>query len=418
MRPVHTVREHDAIEATSTLSSSDIAELGQLAPEVLKRRGGALAASNYVGIVTTRRGAVVEILPKVDLDDDPEYERTRQVFLQMLRRWRGLGTALRPSDIRALSRYPMLEVFVRQFLQCVTELARHGLARSYVTNEENLPYLRGRIVFDRHIRENAANQARFWVAHDELTVNRAANRLIRTTLERLEPQVRLPENQQILRETLVQLADVPSTADIHTDWRRHQVDRSMPHYRQAMQWVRLFLFNHGLATFSGTHTNLSLLFPMEQVFEDFVTDSFRRYQPRYAVAAQRPQRPVAKIDERPAFMMRPDVSLRRGEDVAFILDAKWKEIDATRDYPKHQIDQGDIYQLHAYGTGYGCDAVALVYPKNRAFGETLHYRFFDGLSLLAVPFDVTQPEMTTKRAVQALEALAPYRRHEACAGGP
>ena len=33
-----------------------------------------------------------------------------------------------------------------------------------------------------------------------------------------------------------------------------------------------------------------LLFPMEQVFEDFVTHSFRRHQERYTVTAQGPQK--------------------------------------------------------------------------------------------------------------------------------
>ena len=413
MPPAHTVREHDGLKPGPTISAKDIAELGGFARKVLKRRDGDLAASNYVGIVTTSRGTVVEILPKIDLGDDPQHERTRQIFLQMLRRWRGLGTPLRPSDIRALSRYPMLEVFVRQFLERVTELARHGLARRYVTVEESLPYLRGRIVFARHIRENAANQARLFVAHDELTVNRPANRLIRSALQRLVTRVREPDNQRMLRQALIRLAQVPATPDVHTDWRRHHVARSMPHYRPVMQWVGLFLFNHGLTTFSGAYANLSLLFPMEQVFEDFVTDSFRRYQQRYTVTAQRPQRPIATIDERPAFVMKPDVSLLRGGKVAFILDAKWKRIDTARDYPKHQIDQGDLYQLHAYGACHRCNAVALVYPRNRFFRNTLHYRFFDGLSLLVIPFDVTQPRTTTNRAIQALEAFSPHRRHGA-----
>ena len=57
-----------------------------------------------------------------------------------------------------------------------------------------------------------------------------------------------------------------------------------------MQWVGLFLFDHGLATFSGAHASLSLLFPMGQVFEDFVTDSFRSYQEQYTVTAQGPRR--------------------------------------------------------------------------------------------------------------------------------
>ena len=412
MPPVHTVREHDLLKAGETISATEIAELGDFARKVLKLRDGNLAASNYVGIVTTSRGTVVEILPKIDLGDDPRNERTRRVFLQMLRRWRGLGTSLRASDIRALSRYPMLEVFVRQFLEHVTELARHGLAKRYVTVEENLPHLSGRIVFARHIRENAANQARLLVAHDELSVNRPANRLIRSALLRLVSRVREPNNQQLLQEVLIRLAHVPPTSDVRTDWRHRHLDRSMPHYHPVMQWVGLFLFNQGLATFSGAYPNLSLLFPMERVFEEFVTDSFRRYQQRYTVTAQRPQRALATNDGRPAFLMKPDVSLLRDGRVAFILDAKWKRIDSTRDYPKHQIDQGDMYQLHAYGACHRCDAVALVYPRNRAFSETVHYRFFDGLVLLAIPFDVTQPRTATTRAIQALETLPPHPSHQ------
>ena len=412
MALVHTVREHDALEPGPTISAKDISELEGFARKVLKRRDGDLAASNHVGIVTTSSGTVLEILPKIDLDDDPLQERTRQVFLQMLRRWRGLGTPLRPGDIRALSRYPMLEVFVRQFLEQVIELIRHGLARRYVTVEENLSWLRGRIVFAHQVRENVANQARFFVAHDKLTVDRPANRLIRTVLGRLESRVRDPDNQQMLRQALICLAEVPLTQDVHADWRSHQVNRSMAHYRPVMQWVGLLLFNRGLATFSGAYANLSLLFPMEQVFQDFVTDSFRRYQQHYTVAAQRPQRSIATIDDRPAFMMKPDISLLRGDSVAFILDAKWKRIDTTRDYPRHLIDQGDLYQLHAYGARYRCDAVALVYPRNRSFRETLHYRFFDGLSLLVIPFDVTQPRTTTNLAIQALQALSPRPNHQ------
>ena len=409
MPAVHTVREHEKLRPGPTISATDITELGGFARKVLKRRDGDLAASNHVGIVTTSSGAVLEILPKIDLDDDPGYERTRQIFLRMLRRWRGLGTPLRPSDIRALSRYPMLEVFVRQFLERVTELARHGLAKRYVTVEENRSRLRGRIVFARQIRENAANQARFYVAHDELTVNRAANRLIHSALLRLAPRVRDRDNRQMLRQALVCLEDVPPAPDVQADWRRHHVDRSMPHYRAVMQWVGLFLFNHGLATFSGPHTNLSLLFPMEQVFEDFVTDSFRRYQQRYTVTTQRPQRSIATIDDRPAFMMKPDIVLLRGNRAVFILDAKWKRLDTTWDYPRHRIDQGDLYQLHAYGNRYNTDAVALVYPRNHTFTGTLQYRFFDGRPLLAIPFDVTRPETSTERAVQALETPTTHR---------
>ena len=150
---------------------------------------------------------------------------------------------------------------------------------------------------------------------------------------------------------------------------------------------------------------------MEQVFEDFVTDSFRRYQRCYRVRAQGPQKAMASIGGRPAFSMKPDVSLLSGGKVALVLDAKWKSIDATRDHPKHRISQDDLYQLHAYGARYGCNAVALVYPRNLLFEQALEYRFFDDLPLLAIPFDVARPEEATTRALQALRMAVERSTH-------
>ena len=408
MREVLTVREHERLEVGPSLTEDDVADLEAVARKVLKRRDGDLSASKYVGVITTRRGQVVEILPKIDLGGEPElnHDRTRQAFLRMLRCWRRLPEALPESGIRSMPQFPMLEIFVRRFLVDLNLLARGGLARCYVAVEENLPYLRGRLRFHEQVRENLSNQARFYVAHDELSVNRPANRLIRSTLAKLGPWVRNSASRQLLRQLTAAFACVPRAANPHADWQRHHVDRSMRHYQPVMQWVGLFLFNQGLTTFSGRHTNLSLLFPMEQVFEDFVAHSFRRHQNRYDVAAQHPQRRMAEIDGDEAFTMKPDISLEEGEHVAFVLDAKWKEIDARGDDPKHGIDQADLYQLYAYGKRYGCDAVALVYPRTHAFTTGLRYRFFDGLTLICLPFDVTEPEDSVRRSMQALRCLS------------
>ena len=411
MRGVVTVREHQKLAVDSKLTKEDVADLEAFARAALKHKDGDLAASRYVGVVTTKRGVVVEILPKIDLggEADPDHERTRQVFLRMLRSSRRLPVDLPESGIRAMRRFPMLEFFVRQFLLNLATLARAGLARRYVPVEESLPFLRGRLLFREQLRQNVADRARFCVAHDELSVNRPANRLIHTALARLAPGVRSGENRQLLRELKAAFTGVPEAADVHADWRKHHVDRSMRHYRPVMQWVGLFLFDRGLATFSGRHANLSLLFNMEQVFQDFVTQSFRRFQNRYEVAAESPQKYLAEIDSEDAFTMKPDLSLKAGKRVPFILDAKWKEIDARSGAPKHGIDQRDMYQLYAYGKRYGCKGVALVYPRTGAFETELQYRFFDGLPLVCLPFDVTRPEGpedSVRRSIQALEGLA------------
>ena len=381
---------------------------------------GTLAATNYVGVVTTTRGTVVEVLPKIDLG--PDAETTKHLFLRMLRCSRYLQRPEKlpysDGDIRAVRRFPMLEVFVRQFLLNLNLLARGGLARRYIPVEENLPYLRGRLLFREQVRENLTNQARFFVTHDELSVNRPANRLINSALTRLAPLVRDLENRRVLRKMrqVMAAAEVPQATNAHADWHRHKVDRSMSHYKPVMQWVGLFLFGNGLTTFAGRHRNLSLLFPMEQVFEDFVTHSFRRYQADYSVTAQGQKKPLATKIFGPAefqsmFPMKPDILLRErnDRDTAFILDAKWKEIQrkkiAGNDW-KRSIDQDDLYQLYAYGKGYGCNTVALVYPQTQAFSNQtrLSYRLPDDLTLICLPFDAQDPEGSVQRSMDLLTA--------------
>ena len=344
MPGIYTIQEYESFDG-SKLHQADFEELKGFAntsPVLQRTASGGVAAANYVGTVTTKRETVVEILPKMDLagKTGSDYETTRRLFLRMLRCWRRFEKVptLPQSDIRAMRRFPMLEVFVHQFLANLNTLTRGGLAKRYIPVEENLPYLRGRLLFREQVRENLTNQARCFVAHGELSVDRPANRLIHSALARLKRLVRNTENRRMLRllGQLMEVAEVPQAANPHADWQRHQVDRSMAHYGPVMQWVGLFLFGHGLATYSGRHRNLSLLFPMEEVFEDFVTHSFRRWQSDYRVTAQRPQKALAfKVDNRgtpiqPAFEMKPDISLWKGDRVAFILDAKWKRIDICR----------------------------------------------------------------------------------------
>jgi 5-methylcytosine-specific restriction enzyme subunit McrC len=429
MPGVCAVREHEEFKLGGPLTKQDLSDLEAIQRESAARvddhgtanpvfgwkRYGKLTAGSHVGVITTRRGTVVEILPKIDFGDHPDtnHEITKQHFLNMLRRHRSLRKAaqLPESSIRALRRFPMLDVFVRQFLENLNLLVRGGLARRYITAEENLPYLRGRIQFPQQIRANLANRARFFVAYNELSVNRPANRLIHSALAKLGPRVQNSENRQLLRELTAAFADVPQTVNLHSDWREHRVDRSMRHYGPVMQWVGLFLFNRGLTTFAGRHVNLSLLFPMEEVFEDFVTHSFRRYQRQYAVTAQGPRKYLTAINGDHAFRMKPDISLRRGNRVLFILDAKWKRMNGSGIDPKHGIDQADMYQLYAYGKRYGCRTVALVYPQTRDFRVPIRYRYQDeaegpeGLTLVCLPFDVTAPQASVRESIAELEAM-------------
>ena len=420
------VREHDELTGLDENERRELERFALAQPAgadaewrpVLALRNSRLYAQNHVGIIETRRGTVVEILPKIDLANvenearrpgsaDPStgrHEDTRRVFLTMLRDWRGLGQAqLDAAAIRSVCRFDMLEAFVHLFLTSVILLTRRGLARAYRTREANLPCLRGRILFPPHVRENLVDRSRFYVGYDEFTADRPANRLIHLALRRLAGAVRHPANRQRVHQLRILFSDVPPSTNLDDDWTRHRVDRSMRHYDAVMPWVRLFLFGHGLATFAGPHVNRALLFPMEEVFEDFVTAAVRRHQRRFTVRAQGPVRPLA-VDGagEGAFRLKPDIVLTESGQVRFILDAKWKRLDPGP--PNQGVSQDDAYQLFAYGKRYGCRRVVLVYPRTTAFRETIVFRFIDDhdLEMACFPFDVENSAATVDTMMRGL----------------
>ena len=368
---------------------------------VLVSKNGRLYAQNYVGIIETRKGTVLEILPKVDFAKDEE--ESKKVFFNMLRTWLGFKkmAQFNASHIDAVRHFNMLEVFVHLFLNHLVLLTQRGLARNYQPREDNLPCLRGRILFPQHIRENAVNRALFYVGYDEFTADRPANRLIHRTIQKLNGPARQARNQQLLHQLRICFADIPASTRLESDWQQHRVDRSMSHYDAVMQWVGLFLFGHGLTTFAGRYVNQTLLFPMEDVFEDFVAASFRRHQRRFFVREQGPKKPLAHIRGNGVFYMKPDICLERGDE-RFILDTKWKRVNENSNDRKHGIHQDDMYQLFAYGKKYGCEQVALIYPKTDAFRSPIHYEFDEGLSLSCFPFDVTEPEDSVKDILKHL----------------
>ncbi|MYD62332.1 MAG: hypothetical protein F4W91_14940 [Gemmatimonadetes bacterium] len=412
------IREHEELKG---LNQDELRDLKDFALEnrtdgegnyrpVLELKNNRLYAQNYVGIIETRKGTVLEILPKVDFAEGEDTEKTKQVFFKILRDWRGFKSLAQfnQSHIDAVRRFNMLEVFVHLFLNNLVLLTQRGLARHYQSEEDNQPYLRGRILFPQHIRENVANRARFYVGYDEFSANRPANRLIHSTIRKLMGSVRQPRNQQLLHQLRISFSDIPQSSHLKSDWDRHQVDssdRSMHHYDEVMQWVGLFLFGQGLTTFAGRYVNQTLLFPMWEVFEDFVAASFRRYQEDFFLYKQRPQKPLACIGGKGVFYMKPDISLTKQDkqdDVKFILDTKWKRINGEGSDPKHGISQADMYQLFAYGKKYGCKQVALVYPKTEQFQEMLRYKFDAKLSVYCVPFDVTEPKCSVKKILKDL----------------
>ena len=76
----------------------------------------------------------------------------------------------------------LFEFIVVIFLRQVEQLVQRGIYRAYITEEDNYPFLRGRLVLADHLQRNALHVQRFYQRISEFTADVLENRILRYTL--------------------------------------------------------------------------------------------------------------------------------------------------------------------------------------------------------------------------------------------
>lgn len=342
-----------------------------------KGRGKVLQAQNFVGVIQTKDGTIIEILPKIaDLHGDAnegKEEKAKKILLKMLR-------TLKDSPFKNVSmanlksaKLPLLEVFIFMFLESLAELVRRGIKSDYIACEENLAFLKGKLKMGVHIRQNYIHKERFFVQYDDYLADRVENRLIKTTLEYLYKKSKLSSNQQRIREFLFVFDDISYSQDPETDFSKVRLNRQMKDYEKVLLWCRTFLLGNSFSPYKGNDVAFALLFDMNLLFESYVGYWLRKEG--VDVKLQDKSHHLAYLEGSGKFQLKPDIVISRGRVIA---DTKWKLLGEDK---THQgVAQGDMYQLFAYGKKYDgqkskaekCEKLVLIYPrqeKNNALKE-------------------------------------------------
>lgn len=102
--------------------------------EFLKPIKNGVQANNYVGVLQTKSGLTIEILPKIaGRTEEATDTRVRQLFLEMLKAMRSInGKTFKLTNLNA-KKNNLLEVFISMFLNGSDMIIKRGLKSSYVT---------------------------------------------------------------------------------------------------------------------------------------------------------------------------------------------------------------------------------------------------------------------------------------------
>lgn len=329
----------------------------------------------WVGVMQIP-GLQLEILPKTDeraaQDSDQEVRDIRGNLMEMLLRG-GLG-AVRARGVAdlALKRGNLHDQLVEAFLERTLFELRRGLDRSYATEEDNLPTLRGKLVLSRHVALNAAKKARFYCRHDVLTEATQISVRLKQACRMLAGRA-LPATVQVkCQQVLTLLDDVPDLpfrnrepAPVFT--------RQNERFADIFGFACMLLEGQAPDARSGEIETFSLLFDMEQVFERYIAAFLAsEVMHRFADASLFPQ---AKGQRHNLYVDGQEKVLRMAPDLVFvhetagaeevkkktlIIDTKWKRLSEEEG---GRPSRPDLYQLYAYLHRYDCQRAHLLYPK-------------------------------------------------------
>ena len=383
-------------------------------------RGGKryIKTGRFVGTIQTKDGQVIEILPKIyrtsgqQVDDQ---KLCRQVFLNMLRHFTDArAKSFQNASLGTKKGFPILEVYISNYIDAVEQLVLGGLKKNYMLVEETQNFLKGKLDITKQITKNVANKVTFAIRYNKYIDDIPQNRIVVSTLKKLFEVSHSSTNKSHISALLTILADIPSSTNVEADLRMAITsNRLFASYDMLMKWSSQFLLNRGFTTFSGAYVNQSLLFQAERLFEDFIAHLFKKYAPAYNVDAQNTRYfLVDRHNEKRMFRLRPDILVESNPDApmheCIIIDTKWKALDSTRPDKNYLLDIKDMYQLYVYGQKYRLGEsektgavvtpkLVLLYPYSEKFTNELPAFVYDdmndglGLKLTAIPFNLADP---------------------------
>ncbi len=135
---------------------------------------------NYVGVFQVGN-LVIEILPKADKIDVPTDEiknKWHNALIYMLHICGYIKIdSLSRAELR-LQHITLIDLFYKLFLDEVRTIVHNGLIRAYRHKSDNLPYLKGRLVFNKHLSENYLHKERFFTVSQVYDHNNIYNQII------------------------------------------------------------------------------------------------------------------------------------------------------------------------------------------------------------------------------------------------
>jgi 5-methylcytosine-specific restriction enzyme subunit McrC len=273
-----------------------------------------ITPQHYVGHLTLLTGRTLSIHPKFNLNN-LFYFLTYAYDLIHFKR-----------DTVAYKRYQgILEFLVKIFVELMGDLIQKGLYKTFLTQEGNHRFIRGKILFPTHFKENQWRKDRVYCQYTETTSDVPENQILKFTTFLLATQLHpLKDLTKRLQTHYHHLSEVSWTPIQVEDLHRVVYHRLNRHYRTVLSLCELFLQSITIQNHPGDVNFFSFLLDMNQLFERFIAGILREKLSVYPSLSMSYQE-SRWLDREKSRNFIPDFILYKKDKPVLVLDTKYKQ---------------------------------------------------------------------------------------------
>ncbi|MDU2458724.1 5-methylcytosine restriction system specificity protein McrC [Clostridium sp.] len=317
---------------------------------------------NYVGIISVEN-LVIEILPKISITND--IVKDRKMLMFMLSKCNKISVNINEVLETNIVNQSLLDILAKVFTKKLLLELQKGLYLEYVTQEDSLNKIKGKVMLTQNAKINYINKLKVYCRYDEFTENNIFNSILLRTTNLLLSVINdsnVKKDLNIIKSIFSDIEDIYIPLPILENYK---LNKKNERFKEAFILAKLILNNSTMNKSLGKENGFSILFEMNYLYEEYIGILLKETIEDESITVNTQEKSKYLLHNkntgRNEIALKPDIVIYKDNKPKIIIDTKWKStsLDGREIY-----SQSDIYQMYAYITTYKeCEKCILLYPK-------------------------------------------------------
>lgn len=313
-----------------------------------------IKANSWVGVIKYKK-THFQILPKLICDNENK-ECILKNLIYMLSYTENLDIKTNEDAKLSAERNPFIEILIREYAKSLFDCLIRLTPKQYTREEDNLKFIKGKMKFSENIRYNCTNQAKFYCEYDKFSEDNILNQLFLFVSTCLYNISNNSYNKKTLKFIINYYSDITFVRFDKFKVRKIKLTRNQELFKKSFNLAKMFVEQTSVDLSKNRFENITLVWDMNALFEEFVFEIMKKSCPDWILTAQKGKKLLKGTEnkKRNTFV---DIFAQK-EDQKLIIDTKYKKF-----VDENSFSNADVFQVSTYCLLHNTNNAILLYPQ-------------------------------------------------------